>query len=61
MRPRHWKFPDTIDNYQLQLRLVTVEVRQQPLWDRSGAGRKFALRRALLEQLARRPADAPRH
>lgn len=50
MKPKHLTFAGGAERYRLQLRLVTSESRQQTLWDRSGAGRKFALRAALMER-----------
>jgi len=55
MKPNHAKFAGSTVRYQLQLRILTSESRRQTLWDRSGAGRKFALREALLEQLSGHP------
>jgi len=49
---KHAMFAGSAERYQLQLRLVTFESRRRALWDRSGAGRKFALREVLLEQLS---------
>lgn len=54
MKPKHAMFAGSAERYQLQLRMVTSESRRQTLWDRSGAGRKFALREVLLEQLSGR-------
>jgi hypothetical protein len=50
MKAKDSMFAGNAERYQLQLRQVTSESRQQTLWDRSGAGRKFALRMVLLEQ-----------
>jgi hypothetical protein len=55
MKIKHPMFAGSAERYQLQLRIVTPESRRQALWDRSGAGRKFALRGALLAQLSGRP------
>jgi hypothetical protein len=55
MKPKHAMFAGSAERYQLQLRMVTSESSRQTLWDRSGAGRKFAIREALLEQLSRHP------
>jgi len=55
MKPKHPMFAGGAERYQLQLRIVTSESRRQTLWDRSGAGRKFALREVLLEQLSGHP------
>ena len=55
MKPKHPMFAGSAERYQLQLRFVISESRRQALWDRSGAGRKFALREALLGQLSARP------
>ena len=52
MKPKNAMFPGSIDSYRLQLRLVASEPCQQPLWDRSGAARKFALRAGLLDRTA---------
>ena len=53
MKPKHAMFVGSAERYQLQLRIATSESRRRTLWDRSGAGRKFALREVLLEQLSR--------
>lgn len=55
MKPKHATFAGSAGRYQLQLRMVTAESHRQTLWDRSGAGRKFALREVLLEQLSGHP------
>jgi hypothetical protein len=51
MKPKNAIFPSSIESYQLQLRLVASEPSQQPLWDRSGGARKFALRAGLLDRV----------
>jgi len=64
MKPKDLSFAGSAERYQLQLRQVTFESRQQTLWDRSGAGRKFALRAVLLEQplpSVARDANTTRH
>jgi len=58
MKPKHAMFAGGAERYQLQLRTVTSESCRQTLWDRSGAGRKFAIREVLLEQLSRPPVRA---
>jgi hypothetical protein len=55
MKPKHAMFAASAERYQLQLRMATSESCRQTLWDRSGAGRKFAIREVLLEQLCRHP------
>ena len=47
MKLKNAMLPSSIESYQLQLRLVASEP-SAPLWDRSGAARKFALRAGLL-------------
>jgi len=64
MKPKDSMFASDAERYQLQLRQVTSESHQQTLWDRSGAGRKAALRMVLLEQSPGRggyKVDATRH
>ena len=46
MKPKHAMFAGSAERYQRQLRMTTSESRRQTLWDRSGAGRKAALREA---------------
>lgn len=55
MKPKHAMFAGSAERYQLQLRTVTSQSSRRTLWDRSGAGRKFALREMLLEQLCEHP------
>jgi len=64
MKPKDLSFAASAERYQLQLRQVSFESRQQPLWDRSGAGRKFALRAVLREHPltgSARAANTTRH
>jgi hypothetical protein len=53
MKPNHAMFAGSAERYQLQLRMTTSESSRQTLWDRSGAGRKFALREAATQLLRR--------
>ena len=52
MKTKVWMPEGTSERYRLQLRQAVADSPQQPLWDRSGAARKFVLRQASLEQLA---------
>jgi hypothetical protein len=52
MKPKRAMFAGSAERYQLQLRVVTSDSRRRPLWDRSGAGRKFALREVVLGQFS---------
>jgi hypothetical protein len=63
MKPKHAMFPSSIESYQMQLRLVAPEPSQQPLWDRSGGARKFALRAGLLDRMGevQGKSDTTRH
>jgi hypothetical protein len=63
MKPKDAMFPSSVESYRLQLRLVASEPCQQPLWDRSGAARKFALRAGLLDRTGEvgRKSDAAQH
>jgi hypothetical protein len=62
-KPKDLRFAGGGERYQLQLRQVTAESRQQTLWDRSGAGRKFAVRAVLLDSTLGhdRRRDSTRH
>jgi hypothetical protein len=59
MKLKNTMLPSNIESYQLQLRLVASEP-SAPLWDRSGAARKFALRAGLLGAMGRK-SDATQH
>jgi hypothetical protein len=63
MKPKDAIFPSSIENYRLQLRLVASEPSQQPLWDRSGGARKYALRAGLLDRMGEkgRKSDNTQH
>ena len=51
MKAKNWMLNGASERYRLQLREVTPDSSPRPLWDRSGAGRKFVLRGAILAQL----------
>jgi hypothetical protein len=63
MKPKDALFASNIESYRLQLRLVAAEPPHQPLWDRSGAARKAALRAGLLERTSEfgRKSNATQH
>ncbi|HUI63140.1 MAG TPA: hypothetical protein VLX90_23130 [Steroidobacteraceae bacterium] len=63
MKPKDWRFAPSADRYQLHLQLVSSTSPRGPLWDRSGAGRKFALRAAVIARAedAQRAAGITRH
>ena len=63
MKPKDAILLSSIESYRLQLRLVASEPSRQPLWDRSGGARKFALRAGLLDRMGEvgRKSDATQH